>query len=131
VFDVAFSELVVIAVVALIVIGPEKLPRVARTLGFLVGRMQRYVSNVKADIEREMQFEDLQKLQQEIKDNVMAGKAQVVQATEQIARHSRQEVNTIEQIVTLAQTPNPSDNPSPVELDSTTAPATIIPSQLN
>ena len=97
-FDVAFSELVVIAVVALIVIGPEKLPKVARTLGFLAGRMQRYVSNVKADIEREMQFEDLQKLQQEIKDNVMAGKAQVLQATEQIQNHIQQEVNTTEQV---------------------------------
>lgn len=97
-FDVAFSELVVIAVVALIVIGPEKLPKVARTLGFLAGRMQRYVSNVKADIEREMQFEDLQKLQQEIKENVMAGKAQVLQATEQIQNHIQQEVNTIEQV---------------------------------
>ena len=133
-FDVAFSELVVIAVVALIVIGPEKLPKVARTLGFLAGRMQRYLSNVKADIEREMQFEDLQKLQQEIKDNVMAGKAQVVQASEQIEHHIQQEMNTIEQIVTPAQTPtpslevavpSPSDNPSAVELDSTSTPATI------
>jgi sec-independent protein translocase protein TatB len=69
-FDVAFSELVVIAIVALIVIGPEKLPKVARTLGLLVGRLQRYVANVKSDIEREMQFEDLQKLQQEIKQGV-------------------------------------------------------------
>jgi len=68
-FDVAFSELVVIALVALIVIGPEKLPKVARTLGALVGRLQRYVSTVKADIDREMQFEDLQKLQQEIKQS--------------------------------------------------------------
>lgn len=68
-FDVAFSELIVIAIVALIVIGPERLPKVARTLGALVGRMQRYVGHVKADIERQMQFEDLQKLQQEIKQS--------------------------------------------------------------
>lgn len=101
-FDVAFSELVVIAVVALIVIGPEKLPKVARTLGFLAGRMQRYVSNVKADIEREMQFEDLQKLQQEIKDNVMAGKAQVLQATEQVQNNIQQEVNAIEKLASPA-----------------------------
>ena len=69
-FDVAFSELVVIAIVALVVIGPEKLPKVARTLGLLLGRLRRYVANVKSDIEREMQFEDLQKLQQEIKQDV-------------------------------------------------------------
>ncbi|HEY8118343.1 MAG TPA: Sec-independent protein translocase protein TatB [Methylophilaceae bacterium] len=76
-FDVAFSELVVIAIVALIVIGPEKLPKVARTLGALAGRMQRYVSSVKADIEREMQYEDLQKLQQEIRQGVNQAKSEV------------------------------------------------------
>ena len=76
-FDVAFSELVVIAVVALIVIGPEKLPKVARTLGALAGRMQRYVSSVKADIEREIQYEDLQKLQQEIRQGVSQAKSEV------------------------------------------------------
>ena len=65
-FDVGFSELVLIAVVALIVIGPERLPKVARTAGALLGRMQRYVNNVKSEVEREMQFEDLKKLQQEI-----------------------------------------------------------------
>src|SRR5215510_11285056 len=56
-FDIGFSELLVIAVVALIVIGPERLPKVARTLGHLFGRMQRYVNDVKADIAREMELE--------------------------------------------------------------------------
>ncbi len=68
-FDVAFSELLVIAVIALLVIGPEKLPKVARTMGAIAGRLQRYVAGMKADIEREMQFEELQKLQQEIRRN--------------------------------------------------------------
>ena len=66
-FDISFSELLVIAVVALIVIGPEKLPKVARTLGALTGRMQRYVAQVKEEVNREARFEELQKLQQEIK----------------------------------------------------------------
>jgi sec-independent protein translocase protein TatB len=61
-FDIGFSELLVIGVVALIVIGPEKLPRLARTLGHLAGRMQRYVSDVKADINREIELEDLKKM---------------------------------------------------------------------
>ena len=65
-FDVGFSELVVIGLVALIVIGPERLPRVARTAGHLLGRLQRYVSDVKADINREIQLEDLKKLQAEV-----------------------------------------------------------------
>ena len=68
-FDVGFSELLLIAVVAMIVIGPERLPKVARTAGALFGRMQGYVANVKSEVEREMQFEDLKKLQQEIQAN--------------------------------------------------------------
>ena len=66
-FDVSFSELMVIAVIALLVIGPEKLPKVARTIGALTGRMQRYVGQVKEEVNREFRFEELQKLQQEIK----------------------------------------------------------------
>lgn len=66
-FDIAFSELVVIAIVALIVIGPEKLPKVARTLGALTGRMQRYMAQIKEEVNRESRFEELQKLQEEIK----------------------------------------------------------------
>ena len=66
-FDIGFTEIVVIAVVALIVLGPERLPRAARTVGHLFGRLQRYVSDVKADINREMELEDLKKLQQEVK----------------------------------------------------------------
>jgi len=69
-FDVSFSELLVIAVVALLVIGPEKLPKVARTLGAFIGRMQRYMAQVKEEVNREMRFEELQKLQQEIKQSV-------------------------------------------------------------
>jgi len=65
-FDVGISEIMVIAVVALIVLGPEKLPKTARTLGHLFGRLQRYVSDVKADINRELALEDLKKLQTEV-----------------------------------------------------------------
>jgi sec-independent protein translocase protein TatB len=67
-FDIGFTELMVIAVVALIVIGPERLPRVARTLGHLFGRMQRYVNDVKADINREMELDELRKLQSSMQD---------------------------------------------------------------
>jgi len=65
VFDLGFSELVVIAVVLLVVVGPERLPGVARTAGHLFGRMQRYISDVKADIRREMQLDELKKLQEQ------------------------------------------------------------------
>src|SRR5436305_733819 len=67
-FDIGFSEIVVIAVVALVVIGPEKLPKVARTLGHMFGRLQRYVGEVKADITREIELDELRKLQTEVKE---------------------------------------------------------------
>src|SRR4026209_2233924 len=65
-FDIGFSELLVIGVVALIVIGPERLPRVARTIGHLTGRLQRYVADVKADINREVELEELRKMKDSV-----------------------------------------------------------------
>jgi sec-independent protein translocase protein TatB len=70
VFDVSFSELLVIAVIALLVIGPERLPKLARTVGAFTSRMQRYMAQVKEEVNREMRFEELQKLQKEIKQSV-------------------------------------------------------------
>jgi len=69
-FDVGFSELIVIGLVALIVIGPQRLPTVARTVGHLLGRLQRYVNDVKADINREMQLDELKKLQEQVTTQV-------------------------------------------------------------
>ena len=71
-FDVGFSELLVIGVVALIVIGPERLPAVARTAGVLLGRLQRYVNGVKADINREIHLDELKKLQQQMTEQARA-----------------------------------------------------------
>ncbi len=68
-FDIGFSELLVIGIVALVVIGPERLPKVARTLGHLLGRAQRYVNDVKSDINREIQLDELKKLQSQVTDS--------------------------------------------------------------
>lgn len=65
-FDIGFSELMILAVVALVVIGPERLPKVARTVGHLMGRFQRYVGDVKSDIDRELRLEEMKKLRQEV-----------------------------------------------------------------
>ena len=67
-FDIGISEIGLIAVVALIVLGPERLPRVARTVGTLLGRAQRYVNDVKAEVNREIELEELKKLQTEMKE---------------------------------------------------------------
>jgi sec-independent protein translocase protein TatB len=68
VFDFSVWELVVIGGVALVVIGPERLPRVARTAGHLLGRFQRYVADVKSDINREIELAELKKLQTSVQD---------------------------------------------------------------
>lgn len=68
-FDISFSELFVVTVVALLVIGPEKLPKVARTAGAFVGRFQRYTAQIKDEVNREMRFEELQNLQREMQSN--------------------------------------------------------------
>jgi sec-independent protein translocase protein TatB len=75
-FDIGFSEITLIAVVALVVLGPERLPKTARTLGHLFGRLQRYVNEVKSDISREMELDELRKLQSE-----MQGAARDLQQT--------------------------------------------------
>lgn len=64
-FDIGFWELAVIGVVALVVIGPDKLPGVARTAGMWVGRTRRFVANVKTDIDRELKQEELRKALEE------------------------------------------------------------------
>ena len=60
--DLGISKIALIGAVALIVIGPEKLPRVARTVGALLGKAQRYVADVKAEVNRSMDLEELKKM---------------------------------------------------------------------
>jgi len=91
-FDIGFSEIVLIAVVALIVIGPERLPKAARTMGHLFGRLQRYVNDVKADISREMELDELRKLQRE----VQTAAADLKSSVENVGRSVESEVRDIE-----------------------------------
>ncbi|OGB53130.1 MAG: Sec-independent protein translocase TatB [Burkholderiales bacterium RIFOXYD12_FULL_59_19] len=74
--DLGISKLAMIGAVALIVIGPEKLPRVARTVGTLIGKAQRYVSDVKAEVSRSMEFDELKKM----KDSVESAAKDVSQS---------------------------------------------------
>ena len=119
-FDIGFSELLVIAVVALIVIGPERLPRVARTLGHLFGRMQRYVNDVKADISREMEMEELKRLQSSVEDAARSMQS----SFDKEVNETRSELDKLTESVSSAVDPNPAPAapaatdppaPSPVE----------------
>ncbi len=94
-FDFSFAELMVIMVAALIVIGPERLPKVARTLGHLWGRAQRYVNGVKADIERDMAVEEFRQLQQK----VQAEADEVEKSFQEASRTADQHVQEINDTV--------------------------------
>lgn len=95
-FGIDFSELVVILVVAVIVIGPEHLPKVARTAGLLWSRAQRYVNGIKSDIEREMEVDELRKIKEqaeqrarELEQSIQQSGRDVMQtSTAQIAQQS-------------------------------------------
>src|ERR1035437_3461489 len=89
-FDFSLAELVVVMVVALVVIGPERLPKVARTLGHLYGRAQRYVNGVKADISRDMAMDDYRQLQQKIQAEASALQQSVQQAAQTVDQQVQQ-----------------------------------------
>jgi sec-independent protein translocase protein TatB len=75
--DLGLTKLAVIGVVALIVIGPEKLPKVARMAGTLYGRAQRYLNEVKSEVSREIELEELRNLKKEVQDAAQGIKADV------------------------------------------------------
>lgn len=96
-FELSFGKMMIIAVVALIVLGPEKLPKVARTLGHLLGRARSYANQVKQDIDREMQMDELRKLQQQAQDAARSFETAVNDAgrsVEQEAANVQSSVNT-------------------------------------
>ena len=118
-FDIGFSELLVIGIVALIVIGPQRLPQVARTLGHLFGRMQRYVNDVKADIAREMEMAELKKLQTTIEDAAGAFQSSV----------SKEVSDTESEFNKLAQAALPEPGSSPEPAAAPAAPQGELPQE--
>lgn len=88
-FDVGFWELTIIALVALIVIGPERLPKVARTAGLWLGRGRRFVANVKADIDKEIKAEELRE--------VIEKQAALANPLHEIVEETRSDLNEIKQ----------------------------------
>jgi sec-independent protein translocase protein TatB len=118
-FDVGFSEIVVIAVVALIVIGPERLPKTARMLGHLFGRLQRYVSDVKADINREMELDELRRLQREVK----GAANEIEQSMRSAATDFQSGIRGVEQQLNEGATDTAPAPPSVSDVPSTTSAA--------
>jgi len=106
-FDFSISELMVVMVVALIVIGPERLPKVARTMGHLWGRAQRYINGVKADIERDMAVEEFRQLQQKVQAEAGA----LEQSMKQVAQSADQHVQEINEAVANLAASEPATPP--------------------
>lgn len=83
-FDISFMELLVISIVALIVIGPERLPAVARTVGHLYGRCRNFVYNIRTDIHNEMRMEELKKMQSSVQETVQSIEDSVQQGVDRL-----------------------------------------------
>ena len=125
-FDVGFTELMVIAVVALIVIGPERLPRVARTLGHLFGRLQRYVNDVKADINREIELDELKKFRSTVEDAARGFESTVnteINSVQGEVTKTQNELNSLAKIEDPAAAP--STAPGPVSGEASLTPSEV------
>lgn len=85
-FDAGFQEVVLIGVIALLVIGPERLPGVARSVGLWVGKMQRFVAGVKSDIHAELQTDELRQLLDSQEDQIRELKTMVDETRSDIKR---------------------------------------------
>lgn len=94
-FDIGFSEMFVVAAVALVVLGPERLPKVARQAGEWMGKLRRYVEDVKADINRQMELEELRHLKTQVSDAANALKGSV----ETVMSDTRKEFESIQHSV--------------------------------
>ncbi len=88
--DLGLSKMMLIGVVALVVIGPDKLPKVARTVGALIGKAQRYVNDVKAEVNRSMDLEELRKMKDTVETAARDVEQQVSTATTDFERDWQQ-----------------------------------------
>jgi sec-independent protein translocase protein TatB len=112
-FDFGFSKLLLIGIVALVVIGPERLPRVARTLGALYGRLQRYVTQVKADINREIDIAELSKVKTEFESAARSFQADVEAKVADAEHEIREAQTSLERAIdTSAQAANEPSAPA-------------------
>jgi sec-independent protein translocase protein TatB len=99
--DFSFAELAVIGVVALVVIGPERMPKVARAAGLLFGRAQRYVSEVKADINNQLKLDELRKIEADLRAKASTAEHLIIEETQ----HFEQEVKGAAELIAPVAAP--------------------------
>ncbi|WP_215779165.1 twin-arginine translocase TatA/TatE family subunit [Paludibacterium sp. B53371] len=127
-FDFSFGEILLTSVVALVVLGPERLPAVARTLGALVARAQRFVASVKADIGEHTELSTLVSLKQEVQNTAYAFKEQLTAEVDEVSQtihQARQEtVEALEAAKAEIVAP-PADDLTPMSAASVVVPTPV------
>ena len=133
-FDVSFTELLTIAVVALLVIGPERLPKVARTVGHLLGRAQRYVNDIKSDIRREVELDELRSLKQEmegaarkLEDTVRSNVNELNQGMNEVQQSVAQQGKALTQAYDELDASQSTRTPAMTPPDNQAAPVSVSP----
>lgn len=125
-FDIGFSELVVVGVVALIVIGPERLPKVARTAGHLLGRFQRYAASVKSDISREIQMDELRKVGEGFKESVESAASDIQSQANVVDDYLKDELGYSDKALSAKIDPEAEwDEPGPAQDDPADLPGKL------
>lgn len=110
-FDIGFSELLVIAVVALVVLGPERLPKAARFAGLWVRRARNQWDSVKQELERELQAEDIKRQMQEVRQGMQDTENQLRASGEAIRREAQQAQQQGDTLAQEVRAPAPADPP--------------------
>jgi sec-independent protein translocase protein TatB len=117
-FDIGFWELALIGVVALLVIGPERLPAVARTAGVWLGKARRMVASVKADVDRELKAEELKRIMKQQAES--AGLDEIIEETRSIGKDVEKSAAEISESVTVRnETPSEQDSAKTLKDDTT------------
>ncbi|MCD0505037.1 Sec-independent protein translocase protein TatB [Bordetella petrii] len=128
-FDVSFTELMIIGIVALVVIGPERLPKVARTVGHLLGRAQRYVSDVKSDIRREIELDELRKFKSEMDDAANSVQSSLRDTENSLRSGLNETAREATQAVSGKPDAEPATPAAPAIPDTPAAPSAPAPAQ--
>ncbi|MGA7802743.1 MAG: Sec-independent protein translocase protein TatB [Gammaproteobacteria bacterium] len=124
-FDVGFSELVLVFIVALLVIGPERLPRVARAAGLWLGKMRSFVQTVKDDIDQELAAEDLKRQLRESKD--LAEVRQILDEADGVGRKAKATLDKEHDYLVKAVEPEPEQTPAEQPVAESEPPGEKVP----
>jgi sec-independent protein translocase protein TatB len=105
VFEISFGEIILISVVALVILGPERLPAVARTLGALIGRAQRFVSSVKADVQQQAADSGLLGISQDIRGAADSFRSQMQEQVDEVKSVVAEQQNVLHEVASSAAAP--------------------------